>query len=464
MRGESLEFANKIVQSIFLLIKDIKKTYNILNKLLNRKRELEIKYKLSEISKENYYLQLRKINEKILKLESKIYIYFGKIKHNISLLTEYIKENYSIEEESKKKIFESIKEIVSPILEYKPENQKIYSEISEIEEELSRAERIIDIDKIKKIETKKISKKERENIEDFYKIRKKIKKDLEKIDFYKIFVDISYLIFGKISEYILDKYPIFHYNLRKIIFKGKINLNPSEFLSLIFFSFFILLSIFLFLFIYLYEILLIAILFIFIFLFPIVLYLYINYKENLIKREIDTNLPFLSVHILSLLQTGIDIETCFRLVAETDDYGALSLEFKRLADLLNTGISISDAIEHVRDTTPSERFREFLDELLLTLRSGRNVKEFFMIYTENQLLLYRTDLEKLNQTMKNFSDLYVGLVLTVPMLIISVGIMLSAISPTIFGLTISEFLNLLSLVVLPMINLGVMIFISKLEI
>ncbi|MEM4959353.1 MAG: hypothetical protein QXX12_05700, partial [Nanopusillaceae archaeon] len=102
--------------------------------------------------------------------------------------------------------------------------------------------------------------------------------------------------------------------------------------------------------------------------------------------------------------------------------------------------------------------------LLLTLRSGRNVKEFFMIYTENQLLLYRTDLEKLNQTMKNFSDLYVGLVLTVPMLIISVGIMLSAISPTIFGLTISEFLNLLSLVVLPMINLGVMIFISKLEI
>ncbi|MEM4757960.1 MAG: type II secretion system F family protein [Nanopusillaceae archaeon] len=464
MRRESLEFTNKIVNSIFLLIKDVKKIYSILNKLLNKKKELEIKYKLSEISKDDYYLQLRKINKEILKLESKIYIYVGKIKHNISTLTEYIKENYLIEEESKKRILESIKEIVSPILEYKLENQKIYSEISKIEEELSKAESIVDIDKIKKIETKKISKQEKKDIIDLYKIRKKIKKDLEKIDFYKIFVDISYLIFGKIANYILDKYPIFHYNLRKIIFRGKINLNPSEFLSTIFFSFVISLSIFLFLFIYLYEMLFVAILLIFIFLFPIALHLYINYKENLIKREIDTNLPFLSVHILSLLQTGIDIETCFGLVAETDDYGALSSEFKRLADLLNTGISISDAIEHVRDTTPSERFREFLDELLLTLRSGRNVKEFFMIYTENQLLLYRTDLEKLNQTMKNFSDLYVGLVLTVPMLIISVGIMLSAISPTIFGLTISEFLNLLSLVILPIINLGVMIFISKLEI
>ncbi|MEM1782488.1 MAG: type II secretion system F family protein [Nanopusillaceae archaeon] len=464
MKRESVDFLNKKIKNTFFLIKNVKKIYNSLNKLLAEKKELEEKFKFFEISEEYYHSQLREINKRIFKLESKIYIYLGKIKYNVSTLIDYIKEDHSIEENIKKEIFENVKEIVNPILEYQVEDQKISSKLFEIEEELSRAENILDINKIEKFKFKKEFKQKTEEKEEIYKVKKKFKKDIEKIEIQKILLDISDLLFGKISNYLLEKYPDIHYRIRKMLFRGKINVNPSKFLSFIFFIVSIAISVLIIFLIYAYEMFFLTIIFIFILVFPILLYTYIIYREKEIRKEIDINLPFASVHLLSLLQTGIDIENCFRFISETGDYGFLSLEFKRLADLLNSGISLSDAIEHVRDTTVSERLREFLDELLLTLRSGRNIKEFFIIYTENQLLTYRTDLEKLNQVMKNFSDLYVGLVLTIPMLIISVGIMLSTLSSTIFGLSISEFLKFISIIVLPIINIGVMLFISKLEI
>lgn len=464
MKNNVTASLNEKIKSIHSLIKDFKRHYNILEEYFAKRKELKLEYELGNISREEYDTKLEEINKKIFELESKIYINLGKIKQNLFLLKEEIIKDREIKEEFRQEIIDNLKNIVYPILEYPSKDQKIYSEILKIEETLNKIEKIPEISIIEKFEPRKVERQEENYIKDLYKIKKKLKKEKLKIDLYKIFIEVSDFIFGKISNYILDKNPNIHYNLRKILFKGKINISPSKFLSTILFSLFLISTIILILFITLFEFSILIIFLIFIILIPILFYIYITYRTVQIRRNIDLNLPFASIHILSMLQTGLDVENCFRLISETENYGYLSLEFKRLADLLNTGISLSDAIEHVRDTTVSERFKEFLDELLLTLRSGRSIKEFFLIYTENQLMLYRTDLEKINQAMKTFSDLYIGLVLTIPMLLISVGIMMSTISSTILGLSISEFLNVLSLIVLPVINIGVIIFISKLEI
>ncbi|MEM5815645.1 MAG: hypothetical protein QXL14_01185, partial [Candidatus Aenigmatarchaeota archaeon] len=67
MKRESVDFLNKKIKNTFFLIKNVKKIYNSLNKLLAEKKELEEKFKFFEISEEYYHSQLREINKRIFK-------------------------------------------------------------------------------------------------------------------------------------------------------------------------------------------------------------------------------------------------------------------------------------------------------------------------------------------------------------------------------------------------------------
>jgi len=458
-RGEQI---NKRFNEIFRMINYVRKLNEELYKIKSVKNNLRFSYLRNEIDEEVYNRELDIIKKKELKLESEILILLGRIKESIKLLTTEVYKGDLEKVEERKKALNVIKEAISNInIVYYPRYER---EMLEIEEELNKAEELKLDRKVKPIiEEFKKKEKEEKIVIPKKKISLKYSKKEFRINIFDFLVRLADIIFGNLSNELLDRFPNLYYTLRIYIKRIGLKLTPKLFLSFLLFSTTIVFALGLAIFLFILRIWALLFSAVLVILALSLTLLYFEYLKNSRRSSIDNNLPFATIHMLSLLQTGISLEKVFYLLSEIKEYGHLSEEFGRIANLLSLGVSLTDSIIHVRDTTVSERFSEFLDELLLTLKSGRSVKDFLVTYSEMQLALYRSDLEKLNQAMKTFSDLYVGIVLTVPMIFISISIMLSTIAENIFGMTISQFLSLITLILVPLINIGFLIFISRLE-
>jgi len=459
---EDKEQINKRFKELFQMLNYIRKLNEELYKIKKIKKDLKFAYLNGEIDESVYKKEISIISRKELELESKILILLGRIREAIRLLVSDFHKGSLEKVEEGRKALSIIKEAISNInIGYYPKYER---EILEIEKELGKVEEL-KLDKrlrplIEEFEKKK---KKEEVVIPKKKILVKYSKERLKINIFDILVKISDMIFGGFSNELLDRFPNLYYVLRLYIRRIGLNLTPKLFLSFLLFSITTVFAFGLIMFLFIFRIWAIVFSLLLVISVIFLTFLYFEYLKNTRRNSIDNNLPFATIHMLSLLQTGISLEKVFYLLSEIEEYGYLSEEFKKIANLLSLGVSLTDSIIHVRDTTVSERFAEFLDELLLTLKSGRSVRDFLITYSEMQLALYRSDLEKLNQAMKTFSDLYVGIVLTVPMIFISISLMLSTITEKIFGMNISQFLSLVTLLIIPLINLGFLIFISRLE-
>jgi hypothetical protein len=78
------------------------------------------------------------------------------------------------------------------------------------------------------------------------------------------------------------------------------------------------------------------------------------------------------------------------------------------------------------------------------------------------MIRYNSFLKKINQVMKTFSDLYVGMVLTIPMILISVGVMLLSILQQTYNINIQGILEIITYIGLPAINIGFIVLFDKL--
>jgi Archaeal flagella assembly protein J len=192
------------------------------------------------------------------------------------------------------------------------------------------------------------------------------------------------------------------------------------------------------------------------------LILYFNYKKQSIVEDINRNLPFAIIHMASLADAGIEIKYIIKIISETEEYGYLSKEFKKIYDKINLGEGLVESLRSVGDDTLSKDLKDFLEELMLTITSGRKISEFLILYSQQEMIRYNSFLKKINQVMKTFSDLYVGMVLTIPMIIISVGVMLLSILQQTYNLNIQGILEIITYVGLPAINIGFIILFDKL--
>jgi Archaeal flagella assembly protein J len=190
--------------------------------------------------------------------------------------------------------------------------------------------------------------------------------------------------------------------------------------------------------------------------------LYFNYKKQSIVEDINRNLPFAIIHMASLADAGIEIKYIIKIISETEEYGYLSKEFKKIYDKINLGEGLVESLRSVADDTLSKDLKDFLEELILTITSGRKISEFLILYSQQEMIRYNSFLKKINQVMKTFSDLYVGMVLTIPMIIISVGVMLLSILQQTYNVNIQGILEIITYVGLPAINIGFIILFDKL--
>jgi flagellar protein FlaJ len=160
-----------------------------------------------------------------------------------------------------------------------------------------------------------------------------------------------------------------------------------------------------------------------VFLVPVGMFLCFYYYPSLEasgrKNKIEQDLPY-AITYMQALSSTVTLYTIFRNVYDAADlYGEVSRECGLIVrDVELFGEDLLTAIENTVKVTPSENFRELLNDLALVYRSGGNLTNFFNAKAESYRELSRQQMESLLQFLEMIAEIYVTAFVAGPIAII----------------------------------------------
>jgi flagellar protein FlaJ len=183
------------------------------------------------------------------------------------------------------------------------------------------------------------------------------------------------------------------------------------------------------------------------------------------KRNIEANLPFAITHMGAIAESGIPPYVVFRLISKFKEYGEISREMEKIVKNIDEfGVDPLTAVKEVANKTPSDSFRQILLGFITTIEAGGDVKIFLKSVGEEALFQWRMKREKFNQQLTTISEFYISILMTAPLFIISLFAVMNMIQPTIAGFGIFELMKLGIYILVPVINIGFLLFLSGVEV
>ena len=137
------------------------------------------------------------------------------------------------------------------------------------------------------------------------------------------------------------------------------------------------------------------------------------------KSKIDLDLPY-AITYMQALSTTVTLYDIFKGVFESRDlYGEVSKECGLIVrDVEVFGFDLITAIENAKETTPSENFRELLNDLLLVHRSGGDLRSFFQAKSDSYREISKNEMDSLLQFLEMIAEIYVTAFVAGPIAII----------------------------------------------
>ena len=123
---------------------------------------------------------------------------------------------------------------------------------------------------------------------------------------------------------------------------------------------------------------------------------------------------------MQALSTTVTLYDIFKGVFESRDlYGEVSKECGLIVrDVEVFGFDLVTAIENAKETTPSENFRELLNDLLLVHRSGGDLRSFFQAKSDSYREISKNEMDSLLQFLEMIAEIYVTAFVAGPIAII----------------------------------------------
>ncbi|MBR5142396.1 MAG: type II secretion system F family protein, partial [Methanocorpusculum sp.] len=148
-------------------------------------------------------------------------------------------------------------------------------------------------------------------------------------------------------------------------------------------------------------------------------YYYPSLEASGRKNKIEQDLPY-AITYMQALSSTVTLYTIFRNVYDAADlYGEVSRECGLIVrDVELFGEDLLTAIENTVKVTPSENFRELLNDLALVYKSGGNLTNFFNAKSESYRELARQQMDSLLQFMEMIAEIYVTAFVAGPIAII----------------------------------------------
>jgi flagellar protein FlaJ len=192
---------------------------------------------------------------------------------------------------------------------------------------------------------------------------------------------------------------------------------------------------------------------------------YPSQKAERRRRNIEANLPFAITHMGAIAESGIPPYVVFRLISRFKEYGEISREMEKIIrNIDEIGVDPLTAVKEVANKTPSDSFRQMLLGFITTIEAGGNVKIFLKSVGEEALFEWRMKREKFHQQLTTISEFYISILMTAPLFIISLFAVMNMIQPTLAGFGIFELMKLGIYILVPLINIGFLLFLSGVEV
>jgi len=190
------------------------------------------------------------------------------------------------------------------------------------------------------------------------------------------------------------------------------------------------------------------------------LYIYPMQKARRRANSIENNLPFAITHMAAIASSGIPPEFMFTLMAGFREYGEISEEASMVVRNIRTfGSSSIAAMKSVASQTPSKNFKEVLLGISSTIETGGNLTAYLHAMSNKALFEYRIKREKYLQTLSTYADIYTALLVAAPLFLLSTLATMSIIGGNIMGFSTSDIVNIMTLIILPLMNTAFLAFI-----
>lgn len=178
---------------------------------------------------------------------------------------------------------------------------------------------------------------------------------------------------------------------------------------------------------------------------------YPYYVANSRRGGIESSLPHAVNMMLGMVKGGVPLLSAFKFIAENKAlFGEVSVEFERIAVLAELS-DLESAMRFVADTTPSERLRVFLENLIDVYR-GSGDAVFYLKSKSDQFFMEKERSYTLFlESMQVIAEIYLALFIVAPLFLLVVLVvfnMIGAASLNLYRIFIYTVLPMGALIVL----------------
>lgn len=195
-----------------------------------------------------------------------------------------------------------------------------------------------------------------------------------------------------------------------------------------------------------------------------VMYFYPSSVAKQKESAIKVDLPFVIINMAAVAGSGAKPISIFKTILASDEYPGLKDEIKKIVNYVNLfGYDLSTALRAVARDTPSVRFKDLLDGIVNTISSGGDLKEYLNAMADEALTTYKLERQKAVEQVGTYSDIYTTLCIAAPLLFFVTLAIIQTMGGEIGGVSVASIATIGTYGVIPLLNVGFIIFISAVQ-
>ncbi len=174
-------------------------------------------------------------------------------------------------------------------------------------------------------------------------------------------------------------------------------------------------------------------------------------KAKARSKNINVHLAYACNFISAMASAGVTPTEIFKSLSKQDIYGEINKEAAWIyRDVTLLGVDLLTAIKKNLERTPSQKFKEFLQGMVVTVTSGGSLRSYFLAKANQYMWENRQSQKQLLETLGIMAESYVtAAVAGILLLLIVIPLMM-----IISGDFNAMFLYILIFMVIPMIHMG----------
>ena len=156
-------------------------------------------------------------------------------------------------------------------------------------------------------------------------------------------------------------------------------------------------------------------------------YLKISLRASNRKRRIDTTLPYATTYLFALTRGGMNFVEALKVLAESDDaYGEVAREVHSVVrDMEYMSVDLPRAMRRGARRSPSNKFAEFMDDIVAIIESGGDIPAFLESKSEEYIEQAEREQKNFLQTLSLLGEVYVTAFVAGPLFLVIITVVMS---------------------------------------